>query len=214
MGSVQESHLRKDHLMSEAVRDERNVRETRNTNVGLAESVQGFLADLDEKLVLAESCTGGDVVATMTRLPGISTHLCGSLVTYRPTAKQKWLGVRPRTIKRYTTESEECVREMAIGALMQMAEASWSLAVVGHLGPDDPEDQDGLIFVCIARRTAKGNIKIKEVFSHKLSPADRSVRQRMATETCLSLLARLLVKRSQRDERDKLHAKKQKKVVV
>lgn len=199
------------------------VRENR-TNLGIAQSVQQCLVDLDEKLVMAESCTGGELASTLTRLPGISKNLCGSFVTYRPSAKLKWLGVQPRTINRYTAESEECVREMALGAIQTMPEASWSIAVVGHLGPDAPKDDDGMIYICIVRRTAKGNIKIKKELSHKLevvlggdSPeariAGRALRQRMATEICLTHLARLLTMRHSRHMSDQEQAKKRKVVV-
>lgn len=72
MGSAQESLLQKDHMMSSAsVADERPCRESRN-NLSLAQTIQTCLGDLKEKVVFAESCTGGDIVATMAKLPVIS----------------------------------------------------------------------------------------------------------------------------------------------
>lgn len=49
-------------------------RETRS-NINIAESIQRCLQDLNEMVVFAESCTGGEIVSTMAKLPGISSHM-------------------------------------------------------------------------------------------------------------------------------------------
>jgi len=165
------------------------------TNVSLAKSIQQSLVELNDKVVFAESCTGGEISATLASLPGISQNLCGSFVSYRSYSKQQWLGVDCRTIAKHTTESEEVANEMAKGALQKTPEASWALSVVGHFGPDTPSDKDGVIYICVMRRTRKGNLKIQENVKHHLSVVDRSVRQKIATEVCLSTLGRILIKR-------------------
>lgn len=170
-------------------------RETRS-NINIAESIQRCLQDLNEMVVFAESCTGGEIVSTMAKLPGISSHMCGSFVTYRPVSKQDWIGVDAKTISQFTTESIEVAREMSVGSLKRASEASWSLAIVGHLGPNAPEDKDGVIYICISRRTKKGNIKVKDEIVYTISNTkDRIVRQRMATQICLTGLARALLKK-------------------
>lgn len=183
-------------------------RETKN-NLSLSEMIQRSLKELKEKVVFAESCTGGEIVSTLAKLPGISENLCGSFVSYRALSKQKWLGVDCRTIDKYTTESEEVAREMAAGALRKTPEASWALAIVGHFGPNAPEAKDGTIYVCIMRRTAKGRFKIKEEVEHRLGVNDRVPRQKLATEVCLTMLGRTLMKRAAGKEKvsDKLKAK-------
>jgi len=180
-----------------SVAEERQCRETRN-NLSLAQTIQTCLSELDEKVVFAESCTGGEIVSTMARLPGISEHLCGSLVSYRGASKQGWLGVDCRTIEKHTTESGEVAQEMAEGALRKTPEASWSMSIVGHFGPNAPEAKDGMIYICVMRRTAKGNLKVKEQIEHHLGVEERVIRQKMATEVCLTMLARILMKRASR----------------
>jgi len=184
-------------MSSASVADERPCRESRN-NLSLAQTIQTCLGDLKEKVVFAESCTGGDIVATMAKLPGISEHLCGSFVSYRAASKQGWLGVDCRTIESNTTESGEVAQEMAEGALKKTPEASWALSIVGHFGPNAPVEKDGVIYICIIRRTAKGKFKIKEQMQYQLSIQERVVRQKMATEVCLTALARILMKRVNR----------------
>jgi len=165
--------------------------------IGFAETCSQFLVDLNEKVVLAESCTGGLVASTLASIPGISNYLCGSFVTYRASSKRSWLGVKKSTIKSFSTESLQVVEEMAIGALKITPEANWGLSIVGHLGPDAPQEKDGVVWICIARRTRKGKIKVKSVTSHKLNGTERVPRQRAAAEIALTLLSRTLVTRQQ-----------------
>jgi nicotinamide-nucleotide amidase len=176
---------------------ETNCSEQTYAGISISGTIQQCLHDLDEKVVFAESCTGGEIVSSMAKLPGISKNLCGSFVSYRPSSKQKWLGVDCRTIEKHTTESVEVAIEMAEGALKKTPEATWALSVVGHFGPNAPEDKDGTIYICVMRRTLKGKLKVKEVLIHKLSgTSDRVVRQNIATDVCLTTLARILIKRN------------------
>jgi nicotinamide-nucleotide amidase len=176
------------------VPEDRICRESRN-NLSLAASIHKAISELDEKMVFAESCTGGEIASTLAKIPGISKYLCGSFVTYRAASKHGWIGVDCRTIDKYTTESIEVAREMAFGALRKTPEASWSLAVVGHFGPNSPEDKDGKIYICVVRRSIKGKFKVKEELIHTLGVGERIPRQKMATEVCLTTLARILLKR-------------------
>lgn len=154
------------------------------------------LKDLKEKVVFAESCTGGLMASTITGIPGTSEVFCGSLVTYRPLSKRKWLSVKRKTIESFTTESHEVVKEMAVGALETTPEAKWSLAIVGHLGPNAPADKDGLVWVCIASRNKDGKIKIKNIFENSLGCTERVQRQHVAVEIGLTFLSRILLNRS------------------
>ncbi|WP_298868506.1 CinA family protein [uncultured Gimesia sp.] len=117
-----------------------------------ATKVKTALMLKDEKLVIAESCTGGLLATLLTSLPGISDFFCGSAVVYRWDTKMKWLGVQPETLEKYTDVSCETAREMALGVLNQTPEASLAASISGHLGPNAPKHQDGLICIAIARR--------------------------------------------------------------
>lgn len=116
-----------------------------------AMQVKSALVQYDQKLVLAESCTGGLVATLMTSMPGISEYFCGSAVVYRWDTKMKWLGVQRETLDEYTDVSLETAREMAVGVLRQTPEATLSASITGHLGPDAPVHQDGVICIGLAR---------------------------------------------------------------
>jgi PncC family amidohydrolase len=110
------------------------------------------LQQLDVKVVLAESCTGGLVAASLAKVPGISDYLCGSAVTYRNDTKHQWLGVSNDKLTRPGPISAIVAREMATGVLAATPEADWSASITGHLGPDAPKRLDGLVYVGIAHR--------------------------------------------------------------
>lgn len=128
--------------------DEPRLRAARN----LAE----FLALARLRLVLAESCTAGNVSGTLAIIPGISAWLCGSLVVYRNESKTQWLHI-PRgllddpevgPVSRHVTEL------LAQQALSATPEADIGVAVTGHIGPGSPVHLDGRAFFAIARRGA------------------------------------------------------------
>lgn len=104
------------------------------------------------KVVFAESCTGGLVAGSLTRVPGISDYHCGGVVVYRNVTKQAYLGVPARLLKDPGPVSEVVAREMATRVLTLTPEADISAAVTGHLGPGAPAELDGAVFIAVAVR--------------------------------------------------------------
>lgn len=92
------------------------------------------LNNLGHTVTCAESCTGGLVAAELTKLPGSSKWFNMGYVTYSNQAKKQLLKVNDTTLNHYGAVSEECVREMALGALIA-AKADYALAVSGIAGP-------------------------------------------------------------------------------
>jgi len=88
----------------------------------------------DARIATAESCTGGMVATTITRVPGASAVFDCGFVTYSNAAKQDMLGVRGATLERFGAVSPEVAREMAEGAL-QRARADLAVAITGIAGP-------------------------------------------------------------------------------
>jgi PncC family amidohydrolase len=162
----------------------------------ISQEVASLLSERSEKLVLAESCTCGMVASQLGKIPGISNFLCGSAVVYRADSKRRWLGVKKSVINKFTPESHEVAEQIALGILSRTPEADWSLGIVGHLGPDAPKEKDGLIFLCIARRTKKGKIKIKHQEKYVLQSHPRANRMQEAAEASLTHFARLLTKKT------------------
>lgn len=111
------------------------------------------LSRSDRKLVLAESCTGGLVAASLTRVPGVSHFFCGSAVTYRLETKSAWLRIPPKVVQRSDAVTRTVAVAMATQVLLQTPEATIAAAITGHLGPGAPRKLDGLIFVAVALRS-------------------------------------------------------------
>ena len=166
--------------------------------IGLSNLAQPIAADLrrrGERLVVAESCTGGLAAAALASVPGISEYFCGSAVTYREQTKIDWLGVPSTTIAGAAAVSPETTREMAQGALLRTPEADWSAAITGHLGPNAPSELDGLVFVSIAKRDG-GRVRLVDDIQGKLQNASRQARQVEAAGIILDALWRRLADES------------------
>ena len=111
-----------------------------------------LLKQTNTRIVLAESCTGGLVSAALTRIPGISKYHCGSAVVYRIGTKNRWLGIARSVLEQPGPVSREVAALMAESVLQKTPEADVAASVTGHLGPDAPPKQDGLIYVGITAR--------------------------------------------------------------
>jgi nicotinamide-nucleotide amidase len=142
------------------------------------------LKQSNQRIVFAESCTGGMVAFEMTQIPGVSEVFCGSAVTYRETTKQAWLGVDGETMQALTAVSAPVAHQMAAGAMSQTPEATLALSITGHLGPNAPEGFDGLVFIAVAKKV-KGKTLVK-VAHHQLTQTTRPKRQREATQLVLT----------------------------
>lgn len=119
----------------------------------LAATLTDALRSAQHRIVFVESCTAGLVSASMARIPGVSEVLTGSAVTYQVPTKTAWAGVRKDTIQEFDVVSEAVSREMATGGLSMTPHASVAVSVTGHLGPDAPDQLDGVAWSCVAIRT-------------------------------------------------------------
>ena len=101
----------------------------------------------DTRLALAESCTGGDLAARITALPGSSALLHHGFVTYSNEAKIRLLKVQEATLARVGAVAEETALEMLSGALR---EADIAAAITGIAGPGGAVPGKPVGTVCIA----------------------------------------------------------------
>lgn len=101
----------------------------------MVQVVAGMLMERGLTISAAESCTGGLFAATMADIPGISSCLDRSLVTYSNRAKMEELGVSSETLEKHGAVSEETALEMAEG-IRRVSGSDIGISVTGIAGPD------------------------------------------------------------------------------
>jgi PncC family amidohydrolase len=100
-----------------------------------------FLTSRGLKLATAESCTGGQIASSLASAPGSGACLDVGFVSYSPSGKAGFLGVRRKTMERSGVTSEEVAREMAEGALRQ--EGCCADVAVSNTGLADAAPEGG-----------------------------------------------------------------------
>jgi nicotinamide-nucleotide amidase len=157
-----------------------------------ARRVARLLKASNRKVVFAESCTGGLVSGALTKIPGISSYLCGGVVVYRNATKMAYLGIPAAVLAGPGPVSKEVAELMALRVLGKTPEADLAASVTGHLGPDAPPNLDGLVFAAVAWRSAAARsaaprIVVQHWRCHRRD--SRVVRQRWVVEKVLRLVA-------------------------
>jgi nicotinamide-nucleotide amidase len=153
--------------------------------VALAQRVVDENIVAGRKIALAESCTGGLVAAALTEIPGSSSVLDRSFVTYSNEAKQEMLGVPIDIIDAFGAVSIACVYAMVQGAL-QRSEAHVAVAISGIAGPEGGSEFKPVGTVVFAKGVrGMGDPVAEERYFGNL---DRAGVRRQATLCALELL--------------------------
>ncbi|MFM0717630.1 CinA family protein [Paraburkholderia strydomiana] len=100
-----------------------------------------FLTSRGLKLATAESCTGGQIASYLASVPGSGACLDVGFVSYSPSGKTGFLGVREATMEESGLTSEAVAREMAEGALRQ--EGCCAEVAVSNTGLADHAPEGG-----------------------------------------------------------------------
>lgn len=159
-------------------------------DVALAALAQALGARLEaarDRLVTAESCTGGWIAKTVTDVAGSSSWFDCGLAVYSYEAKQALLGVRAQTLEEQGAVSRDTAIEMVSGALVHSG-ASVAVAVTGIAGPGGgTEDKPvGTVWIAWKRR---GGYPQAELFHFD---GDRDAVRRRTVAEALRGLERLL----------------------
>lgn len=121
-----------------------------------------FLLNANERIATAESITGGMIASAFTDIPGSSDWFLSGIVSYSDAIKHKVLGVKEKTLVKYTAVSKECAAEMARGVLV-LLDSDVAIATTGYAGPSG--ENIGEVFISVA--TKKGTLGVKEMHYDK-----------------------------------------------
>ena len=156
------------------------------TLADLSEAAVRALRDRGDRLVLAESCTGGLIAGAVTAVPGASDVFDRGFVTYSNQSKTDLLGVPDALLVKHGAVSAPVAEAMAAGTLSTTVSATIGLAVTGIAGPGGgtPQKPVGLVYLALARRG-----RPPEAHRH-VFPGDRESIRTAAVETALRLIVR------------------------
>ena len=106
-------------------------------------------------IAVAESLTGGKLVAALVDVPGASATVLGGVVAYNTALKASVLGVSASLLATRGAVDPEVARQMAAGVRTALAvdgrPADVGLATTGVAGPESQDGQPvGTVFVGIA----------------------------------------------------------------
>ena len=100
----------------------------------LSKEISNFFWREGFTLATAESCTAGNVAATITAIPGGSRFYRGGVVAYADETKKRLLNVKAETLEEFGAVSEETVKEMVEG-VRQAIGTDYAIATSGIAGP-------------------------------------------------------------------------------
>ena len=142
-----------------------------------------LLAEKNQTIVTAESCTGGMVAAALTDIPGASAALYGGYVTYANAAKSRMIHVQARLIRDYGAVSNQVARAMADGA-RNTARADYAVSVTGIAGPDGGSEKQpiGLVYIAVSSELAT------VVIEHRFGDLGRDAIRKASVQAALELV--------------------------
>jgi nicotinamide-nucleotide amidase len=146
------------------------------------------LAGARHTIAVAESCTGGLLLARLTDPPGASEYVLGGVVAYSNDAKIAQVGVPRETIEAYGAVSEQVAQALAEGSRARFG-AELGVGLTGIAGPGGGSEQKpvGLVWLCVS--TADGATSLTR--SVRLPGGRPDVRERAAL-VAMHMIRRLL----------------------
>lgn len=108
----------------------------------------------------AESCTGGSFIASLISVPGASSVIHVSFVTYSNEAKTAYAHVEASLLEQFGAVSEEVAIAMASGVRRE-ADSTIGVGITGIAGPSggSMDKPVGLVYICVSHNE---NIVVKK----------------------------------------------------
>ncbi len=156
-------------------------------NETLAEVTGRLLLERDQKLSVAESCTGGYISHLLTLIAGSSAFYKGGITAYSNELKENLLNVSPDALKEHGAVSEPVVRQMAEGVRNALG-TGYSVATSGIAGPGGGTEEKPVGTVWIAVSGPQKTVTEKYIFGDN---RERNIIR--ASQTALQMLRRMLI---------------------
>ena len=116
----------------------------------LARELIGELAARGTTVAVAESLTGGRLVAALTSIPGSSAVVRGAVIAYSSDIKAQLLGVDPQVLAAQGPVCAEVAAQMADGARSGLG-ATYAMSTTGEAGPESASGQPvGTVHVAVS----------------------------------------------------------------
>jgi nicotinamide-nucleotide amidase len=141
----------------------------------------------EQRLAVAESCTGGWLAKVCTDLAGSSQWFECGFITYSNASKEAMLGVSKNLLVEQGAVSLEVVAEMAQGALRN-SQAHWSVSISGVAGPGGGSDEKPVGTVCFGWANRDGLMAV----SRELFSGGRKTVRKQSVELSINKLTELL----------------------
>lgn len=121
----------------------------------LVDKLANMLVQREQRLAVAESCTGGWIGKTLTDKSGSTAWFDGGVIAYSNEIKQSLLDVSLHSLTEKGAVSETVALEMVNGALDRL-NTDLAIAVTGIAGPQGGTEAKpvGLVWIAWARRDA------------------------------------------------------------
>lgn len=156
----------------------------------LEEVVVNSLINKQLTIAVAESCTGGQLAARLTDVPGSSACFGYGFITYSNQAKIDLLGVKPETLAAHGAVSPETAIEMARGARTRSG-ADIGVAITGIAGPGGGSDEKpvGLVYIALSHDAGEQVISPDRRYN-----SDRARVRKSAASAALNLVRQAVLK--------------------
>jgi nicotinamide-nucleotide amidase len=159
----------------------------KSNHVTIADYLVPLLIKSQQKITVAESCTGGLIASQITAIAGASAAFEAGFVTYSNHMKSKLIDVSESILVSHGAVSEETVLAMAKGAL-EKSSADYVIAVSGIAGPDGSTKDKPVGSVWIAW----GNKQVLQA-KYYFIPVARQHFQQIVAARSLDLVRRMLI---------------------
>jgi len=141
-------------------------------------------------IAVAESLTGGKLVAALIDVPGASKTVLGGVVAYNTALKASVLGVDAALLAERGAVDDEVARQLASGARLTLAvdgrAADIGIATTGVAGPDPQDGKPvGTVFIGLATAESVASVALQ------LSGRREDIRNAVVSESLVQL-AKLL----------------------